>query len=167
MKPIQTLVLATLALLSISCSVDTNFIGKTYKFKSKKRELSLTFENDTLCVFKNRFKCKNLDPNVGSISIWCTYKRVGSQVFLKNTSCPTGTPCSYELTYPMPAQMSPDCAFLSQDTDTLIRIGPNYPTPFEKFGIVPNIDVDTLSLFKKGLLLYKTNGRRSVGFILE
>jgi hypothetical protein len=46
-------------------------------------------------------------------------------------------------------------------------IGPTYATPFQKFATVPNIDMDTLVLSKKRVVLFKTDGLKSIGFIFR
>jgi len=100
--------------------------GKSYTYRSKKRVLRLTFKNDTLCLLENTFKCANIDSDVKSISIKCTYKREGDKIFLRNANCSGTTECVYDLAYPFAGQASPECSFLDQPADisTRLPVGP-------------------------------------------
>ena len=48
-----------------------------------------------------------------------------------------------------------------------MTIGPNYLTAYEKFGLVPNVDIDTLRIIKNKIVLSKKESNRNIGFIFK
>jgi len=150
-----------------ACHSTKELSGKTFKYESQRRTLAVIFESDSTCTVKNVFHCTDLNPTFKEISINCTYKRMNNIIYLRNVNC-TDDNCKHDLTIPIPPQESEHCGFLSEDARKLrSTMGPNYTTAYEKFGIVPDIDVDTLQIVKNKIVLFKKGTNRNVGFIFK
>jgi len=156
-----------IAIVMVSCSTIKNIGGNTYKYKSEKRTLELSFENGSICRLKNTFFCMDIAPNVREITIICNYKRNGDTIFLRNIDCNSDT-CKKALTISIPPQESSECFFLSSSSRKRnTTFAPDYATEYEKYGLIPNIDIDTLYVVKNKIILYKRDSLTNVGFIFK
>lgn len=150
-----------------ACQSIKELKGKTFEYESRKRTLAVIFNSDSTCVLKNTFHCNDVSEDVKHIMINCTYKRLNDVIYLRNVNC-TDANCKYDLALEIPPQESDQCDFLSEDArKSQITIGPNYPTAYEKFGLVPNIDIDTLRIIKNKIVLFKKDSTRNIGFIFK
>lgn len=150
-----------------ACHSTKELNGKTFRYESQKRTLAVIFNSDSTCVLKNTFHCNDVSKDVKEIMISCTYKRVDDVIYIRNVNC-TDDSCKYDLTIAIPPQESEQCGFLSDDArKSRMTIGPNYPTAYEKFGSVPNVDIDTLRIIKNRIVLSKKDSRRNIGFIFK
>ena len=151
----------------MSCSVTRDLGGKSFIYKSKKRTLQLIFDNDSICRLKNTFHCKDIDVNVRELTIICRYKRVDDKIYLRNINCKNDS-CIYDITLYVPPQESIQCDFLNEEKrKNKIFFGPNYTTEYQNYGLVPNIDIDTLYVQKNKIVLYKQNENASIGFVFK
>jgi len=155
-------------LILAGCSSIGSLSGKSYKYKSKRRILELKFENDSLCTLENTFKCKDLKPELQKILIKCKYNRINDTIFIQNIEFDDGN-VNYDIAINVPTQENSKCKFLNEKNRRKgeFQIGPSYQTQYEKHGLVPNIDLDTLYIVKNHILLLKQNERRSIGFIFK
>lgn len=160
--------LLILALLILgACHSTKELNGKTFKYESQKRTLAVIFKSDSTCALQNTFHCSDVSSDFREITINCTYKRIGDVVYLRNVNC-TDDKCKYDLTITIPPQESEQCGFLSDASrKSKMTIGPNYPTAYEKFGLVPNVDIDTLRIIKNRIVLSKKESNRNIGFIFK
>ena len=164
MKNLTTIILVTILL---SCNTIKNLSGTTYKYSSKNRTLELIFVDSRFCKLKNTFHCNDLKPEIKEITIHCEYQKRGDTIFLKNVNCTTDT-CKKEITISIPPQESIPCYFLNNNSRSLnVKFGPAYATSYQKYGLVPNIDIDTLYINRKKILLYKRESLINVGFIFK
>jgi hypothetical protein len=150
-----------------SCNTINNLKGNSYTYKSYKRTLILSFYNDSTCSLKNIFNCRDLDLRLRETTITARYNKIGDTLYLKNVDCKSDA-CSKPLTVSYPLTENKDCFFLSANSKKRnAKFGPNYKSEFEKFAIVPNIDIDTLYIIKNKLILYKREGQQNIGFIFK
>lgn len=153
--------------LLVSCSVIRDIEGNTYIYESKRRTLQLFFENDTICKLKNIFHCADIDSKFKELTNVCMYRRVADTIFLRNMNCKNDS-CEYDLILDIPIQNSKNCSFLNKKSRTKqLMFGPNYITEYQKYGLVPKIDIDTIHILKRRMILYKQKGRNSIGFIFK
>ena len=143
-----------------SCTSTRKLDHHCFRFQSYNRSLDLIFENRSTCKLENIFYCDDLDRNVRKISIVCDYRRVHDTLFLKNVNC-KNFDCQYPPFVDIPYQNSKNCAFLNQDARFDKNINSLYDgdhTPeFSKYGVIPNIDIDTAYIFKNKIVLCKMN----------
>jgi len=159
--------LLILAVLTFgACHSTKELNGKTFSYESQRRTLVVIFKSDSTCVLKNTFHCNDVSKDIKEIMISCTYKRAGDLIYIRNVNC-TDDNCKYDLTMAIPPQESQQCGFLSDDARKSRVAGPNYLTPYEKFGSVPNVDIDTLRIIKNRIVLSKKDSRRNIGFIFK
>lgn len=154
-------------LILFSCSVSKEISNKTFKYKSKKRTLQLVFENDSICRLENIFYCNDIKSDIKELTTISTYKKNGDTIFLKNIACTTDN-CHYDLIRDIPPQESKDCDFLNiEKRKRKMIIGPSYLTDYQKYGIVPNIDIDTLYIIGNKIFLNKQSKEMSISFIFK
>ena len=159
------LLLVTLAYQTLGSKNHIN--GKTYTYKSKNRTLELKFVNVTLCILTNNFKCKCIDPESRSLSQSCRYILKSDTLILQNLSYKKKN-ASSDLILSIPSQNCSECWFLSDESKKMNRLfGGNYLTDYQKYGSVPNIEVDTLFMMKNKIFLTKTDGKISFTFIFK
>lgn len=164
---IKGIIWIVLALLISSCNITKVLSGKTFEYKSKNRKLQIVFNNDSICQLKNVFLCNDIDFKFKEITITCNYKRDHDTLYLKNINCKDAN-CSYDLTIYIPPQESQKCSFLSEkNRKTTNFVGPSYVSEYQKYGLVPNIDIDTLYIIKNKILLYKYNEIMSIGYYFK
>ncbi|MHC1705785.1 MAG: hypothetical protein AB9846_17925 [Tenuifilaceae bacterium] len=165
MKVVFKLVL--LSLVFVSCSISKDIINCTFKYKSKKRTLQLVFVNDTVCRLENIFHCNDINSDIKEITAICAYRRNGDTIILKNINCESSD-CNYGLFREIPPQESKECDFLnSEKRGKRVTVGPNYLTDYQKYGLVPSIDIDTLYVIKNKIFFNKQNKEMSVSFIFK
>jgi hypothetical protein len=165
MKFLGLLIFAMLILGA--CHSTKELSGKTFNYESQRRTLAVIFNSDSTCVLKNTFHCNDVSQAIKEIMISCTYQRIDDVIYIRNVNC-TDDNCKYDLTIAIPPQDSEQCGFLSDDArKSRITIGPNYATAYEKFGLVPNIDIDTLRIVKNKIMLFKKGAERNVGFVFK
>ena len=142
--------------------------GKSYSYKSKKRTLELVFENDSICRLENTFHCDDVDSEIQKITISCVYNRVEDVIYIQNLDCVNDN-CEYDIWVNFPFQNSKPCSFLNEEhrEKRQLRIGPNYSTEYHKYGLVPNIDIDTLYVIKNKIIFYKDVSHKSIGFVFK
>ncbi|MGY6649211.1 hypothetical protein [Wenyingzhuangia sp. IMCC45574] len=157
----ELLVYITLSIVFFSCNSTKDLLGQTFKYKSKSRILELHFKNDKDCVLKNKFKCDDIDEDLKIIHVSCSYRREGNKIILSNKNNDNNEGLFLNIT----KQNSKDCSFLNQKAKPPFT--PNYTTDFDKYGIIPAIDTDTLYIYGNKILLYKQNQSRSIGFIFR
>jgi hypothetical protein len=159
--------LILVALIIGACHSTKELNGKTFSYESQRRTLAVIFNSDSTCVLKNTFHCNDLSKDVKEITISCVYKRIDDVIYIRNVNCADDY-CKYDLTISIPPQESEQCGFLSDDArKSSATTGPNYLTPYEKLGSVPNIDIDTLRIIKNRIVLSKKDSRRNIGFIFK
>jgi hypothetical protein len=159
--------LVLILLFFISCKTTKDLRGKTYKYKSQKRTLEFIFDNDSICRLKNTFHCNDIDESVKRIIITCEYIRVRDTLYLKNNNCKDNS-CKYDLVFLIPPQESAQCSFLKkEERKRPFLIGPSYLTEYQKYGLVPNIDIDTLYVVKNKLLFTKHDQKMRLMFVFK
>lgn len=122
------------------------------------------FDNDSICRLKNTFHCDDIDPEIKEITSICKYRRVGNIIYLRNVNCEDDD-CKNDLTFNLSVQNSKSCYFLNEKYRSReLVIGPSLSREYKKFGLVPQIDIDTLRIIKNRILLYKKSGNYSIGF---
>jgi hypothetical protein len=150
-----------------ACYIDKNLAGKTFVSKTKDRIAQLKFDNDSVCHFINTFQCNDIDPKYKEIIISCRYIKSDSFIILRNDKCKSDT-CKYNLTIDIPPQESKKCYFLNaKSRESHFIIGPSYMTAYEKYGFIPNIDIDTVYIFRNKLYFFKWDSRRTIGLIFK
>jgi hypothetical protein len=155
-------------LIFVSCKTTKHLAGKTFNYNSKKRTLQLIFDNDSICRLRNVFYCNDIDEKLKEITIHCQYERLYDTLYVKNINCGNDDSCKYDLFYSIPPQISKQCSFLSEEKRANIKgIGPKYLTDYEKYGLVPNIDIDTLYIVKNRIILMKHNENLNFWFVFR
>jgi hypothetical protein len=150
-----------------ACNTSEKLANKTFSYKSKHRLLEFVFNNDSICTLKNTFYCKKIDSNIEEISSVCKYKRSFDTIYFKNIDCKSND-CIYDLFRQIPSQQSTECSFLTKkERDINVRIGGNYVKEFDKFGLIPNIDIDTAYIIKGKILFFKGDKEHSMTFIFK
>lgn len=147
-----------LSFLFVSCYSSKTLNDSIFLYRSKKRSLSINLENDSIGKMINVFKCRKIDEEVRTTISFFTYTRSLDTIFIRNINCETEDSCLYNPFYIVPPQLDCRCRFLSKEKRINSNgIGPRYITEFEKYGLIPNIDIDTLYLLKsRELLLVKS-----------
>ena len=157
-----------IGILGLSCNNIKKVTGHSFEYISKNRKLELIFDSNSNCELRNTFNCRDLPPNVRKISINCTYKQMHDTICLKNIACNNDPLCKKTLTIEIPPQINQSCFFLSDESrKKKFIIGPNYESDYEKYGMIPNIGLDTLYIVKNKIVLYKKDSSGSVGFIFS
>lgn len=155
------------AFLFNSCSTIKYLEERSYSYKSKNRKLEVIFRKDSVCEIKNIFYCEDIDPAIKNISFLCKYKRKGNSIYLHNLNPDIE---NKDMIFYLPPQNSIPCYFLNKEhrkNKENKYIGPDYMTPYEKYGVIPNITNDTLYIIKNKIVYYKSDGRRSIGFVFQ
>ena len=155
-----------LSFLFVSCYSSRMLNDSTFRYRSKKRSLCISLGNDSVGKLTNVFRCRKIDEEVRTITTVFTYTRSVDTIFIKNIKCEKENNCLYDAFHVVPPQLVSRCRFLSNEKRIISKgIGPRYITEFEKYGLIPNIDIDTLYLLKsRKLLLMK---RRSDDFYVH
>ena len=164
----KTVIIFTVILTAFSCSSIKEIAGKKFSYTSPNRKLLLSFENDSLCSIKNIFYCDDIDNKFKEISIKATYKRQSNMIIVRNITCKDNF-CKYPSNIDIPVQESTKCIFLNKDNREFKMIfdGRKYQSDYHKFGLVPNIDIDTMYIYKNKITLIKKIGNGNFGFIFK
>lgn len=154
--------------LTSSCSSIISLHRKQFIYTSKNRELSIYFYPDNTCLIKNIFLCKNIDEDFREQTINATYKRSGKLILLKNAAC-VGNGCIFPEYIEIPIQKDSDCFFLNAEArqEKVIFDGRKFQTEYHKYGLVPNIDIDTMYISDKKIILIKKSIDGNFGFIFK
>jgi hypothetical protein len=141
---------------------------KSFRYKSYKREIILNFSNDSIVNLTNIFYCKDLKNEYKVINIQGIYKRLNKEMILvRNIECKDNN-CLLPPTIEIPPQESVNCDFLNIEKrrDKVIFDGRSYSSDFKKYGLIPNLDVDTLFTIKNKIYLIKKiiNEGMTLGF---
>jgi hypothetical protein len=165
MRKIQLIITAiTLLFIVVSCASIKELPNNKYVYKSKNRTLEMYFKDGSTCILKNTFECSDIDPNFKNITIECNYLRKGDTIFL-NRKNPNGSESLY---LDIPPQESNKCDFLNKENrQRASNVSPSYATAYEKYGLVPNINQDTLYIVKNKIVLFKKNENQSIGFVFK
>jgi hypothetical protein len=165
MKKLQLkIIVITLLLVVVSCASIKELPKNKYVYKSKNRTLEMYFKDSSTCVLKNTFECPDIDPNFKNITIECNYLRKGDTIFLNSKNLNN----SGNLYLDIPPQESINCDFLNKEKrHRASSVAPSYATDYDKYGLVPNINQDTLYIIKNKIVLFKKNKNRSIGFIFK
>lgn len=157
-----------LIVFSSSCTSVKNLEENKYIYKSKNRELVLIFNNDNTCSIINIFLCNDIDEDIKEIVINATYKKTGNMIVIKNVNCITND-CSYSPIMEIPIQKSINCSFLNNEEREGERIfdGKTYNSNYDNYGLIPNIDVDTMYAIKKEIIFTKKTKEGSFGFVFK
>src|SRR4030042_2897287 len=116
-----------------------------------------------ICRFINTFHCKEINSEFKEITITCRYTKLDDLIILKNMECKSDS-CVYEYIIKIPPQNSKKCSFLNEESrkgPSGIVIGPSYMTDYERYGFIPNIDIDTLYVVKNRLIMIKEDSCKS------
>jgi hypothetical protein len=164
----KVLFLLTIVLILYSCSTTKGIAGKKFIYESPNRELLLFFENDSLCSIKNTFYCDDIDDKYREIVIKATYKKKSNMIIIKNIDCKDNT-CQFPPNIDIPIQTSNKCLFLNKENrnEKTIFDGRTFQSDYHKYGLVPNIDIDTMYIYKNQITLVKKIGRGNFGFIFK
>jgi len=123
--------------------------GNTFTYKSKRRKLELKFVNDSICTLANIFNCPDIEAEYKIIVQKCKYTKKGDDIYLINQELRFGDKSYIEI----PPQISSICDFLNEkNRKHTFYIGPNYATNFEKYGVIPNIAIDTLRIMQNKII---------------
>lgn len=152
----------------MSCVSTKNLNGKMFNYKSYKRRLELIFDNDSLCRLRNKFFCEDIEEKYKEIVIHCKYVRNKDIIVVRNRNC-SSDDCKFNLALFIPPQYSSNCLFLSDKKADISKIyfGSRFLSKNISKGLVPNIDIDTLRIIKNKIVLYKSDGKQSIGFIFR
>lgn len=160
------LYLCILCFLVFSCDSTRTINDSTFRYRSKKRNLRLIFGSDSTGKLVNVFRCRQIDDEVRSITFSFIYKRSVDTIFIRNTKCEKEDSCLYDPFFEVPPQSDCRCSFLSKENRfRSFFVGPRYMTDFEKYGLIPNIDIDTLYFLKGRKLFLMKNS--SNGFYIH
>ena len=164
----KKIVVFTIIIITFSCKSIKEITGKKFIYSSPNRELLLSFENDTLCNIKNIFQCDDIENKYKEITIKATYKRVSNMIILKNVIC-KGDNCNLPQYIDIPFQTSNKCFFLNKENRNgkLIFDGREYQSNYYKYGLVPNIDIDTMYIYKNKITLIKKVKNGNFGFVFK
>ena len=167
-KNLFFLTIALFVLMLFSCSTNKDISGKKYVYKSLNREFLLFFENDSICSFKNIFYCDDIDNKYKEIVIRATYKKKSNKIIIKNLDCKDNT-CEFPPNLDIPIQTSNKCQFLNKENRNEKKIfdGRTFQSDYHKYGLVPNIDIDTMYIYKNEITFVKKYGRGNFGFIFK
>ncbi|MFP9112972.1 hypothetical protein ACLI1A_03465 [Flavobacterium sp. RHBU_3] len=164
----KKIMIFTALVIFYSCSTTNKISGKKYIYQSLNRELILSFENDTACTLKNIFYCDDIDIHYKEITIKTTYRKEKDIIILKNINCMENK-CVFPPTIDILIQVSKNCDFLNIENREPKKIfdGRTYQSKYYEYGSVPNIDIDTLYVYKEQFTLVKKVGRGSIGFVFK
>jgi len=138
-----------------SCNVTKDLTGRTFSYHLKHRRIQLIFDNDSICRYVNTFQCNDIEPKYKKISIECRYRRVDQMLILKNIDCASDS-CKKSNLIDIPPQESTKCFYLNDvKRNSGLSIGPSYVTDRQRYGLVPNIDIDTFYISKSHLIFIK------------
>ena len=155
-------------LITFSCASIKQIAGKNFSYTSPNRELLLSFENDSLCSIKNIFYCDDIENKYKEITIKATYKRQSNMIIIRNVTCKDDT-CKFSTNINIPIQESNKCAFLNKAhrESKMIFDGRKYQSDYHKYGLIPNIDIDTMYIYKNKITLIKKIENGNFGFIFK
>ena len=161
----KNLVLFILITFICGCQTSMVNLSKTkFTYESKNRTLELYFKDDNNCLLTNTFHCPDIDERYKIIQMEFDYLRKGDTIFLNNKS----PLYEDELYIKIPYQESVKCDFLNKEKrERFGKFTPTYATDFEKYGIVPNLNRDTLYIIKDKITFFKKNSTQSIGFIFK
>ena len=113
---------------------DSTIISKTQKYE-------LIFINDSICVFKHTFLCKNIAKEYRIIEQKCKYVRNGNMLIVNNLQPKYGS----NLYIDIPPQKSKKCFFLTKKARERYFSCTVCPIPYyDLYCQIPNITNDTL-----------------------
>jgi hypothetical protein len=161
----KIIIILTAVLATFSCSSIKQIAGKKFSYASPNRKLLLSFENDSLCSFKNIFYCDDIDSKYKEITIRASYKRQSNMIIIRNVTCKDNT-CKFPSNIDIPIQESNKCVFLNKENrdSKMIFDGRKYQSDYHKYGLVPNIDIDTMYIYKNKITLIKEIGNGNLLF---
>lgn len=164
----KKIIIITVLLVTFSCSSIKEIKGKQFSYSSPNRELFLSFENDSLCSIKNVFHCDDIDNKYKEITIKAIYKRQSNMIIIRNVTCKDNT-CKFPPNIDIPIQISNKCLFLNKENRNGKEIfdGRKYQSDYQKYGLVPNIDIDTMYIYKNKITLVKKIENGNFGFIFK
>lgn len=164
----KILVALVIVMTLVCCSSAKRVSGSKFIYKSLNRELVLSFDNDSLCSLTNTFHCDDIDNKYKEIVVKAFYERRQDIIILKNVSC-VKEDCKYSSNIDIPIQQSIKCSFLDSDGRTKKEVfdGRTYQSDYYKFGLVPNIDIDTLYIHNNEVTLIKKIDRGNFGFVFK
>ena len=89
-------------------------------------------------------------------------------IILKNITCKDDS-CIYQQNIEIPIQKSSNCSFLNNEgrNSKTVFDGRTYQSDYHKYGLVPNIDIDTMHISNGKIILIKKNNNGNFGFIFE
>lgn len=164
----KMLIVLFVIVFTFSCSSLKELKGKRFIYKSQNRELLLAFSNDSMCSIKNTFFCDDIDNKFKEMTINATYKKQGDMIIIKNINCKDNN-CIYPQSIEIPIQKNSSCIFLNNEgrkTKTIFD-GRKYQSDYHKYGLVPNIDIDTMYINKRKIILIKKVENGNFGFIFK
>ena len=155
-------------MILVGCSSAKKISGNRFIHKSLNRELIISFDNDSLCSLTNTFDCEDIDDKLKTIVIKAIYKRREGMIILRNVTCEKGN-CKYPPNIDVPVQQSNECPFLNGPSRAKREVfdGRTYQNEYYKFGLIPNIDIDTLYINDDELTLIKKIDRGNFGFVFK
>lgn len=164
----KLLVIFYVLVFTFSCSSSKELKGKKFIYKSQNRELLLTFSSNSMCSIKNTFFCDDVEDKFKEITVNATYKIQGNMIILKNITCKDDS-CIYQQNIEIPIQKSSNCSFLNNEgrNSKTVFDGRTYQSDYHKYGLVPNIDIDTMHISNGKIILIKKNNNGNFGFIFE
>lgn len=164
----KILILSLIVLLALACGSLDNLNGQHFVSQSNKRKLTLTFTSDSTCMIKNIFYCDGIDQQYRQISINLNFKKSGNKIIVRNVNCDNDS-CIYPPIIEIPIQTNSDCSFLNADGRKRKNLfdGRSFQSAYERYGLIPNIDIDTMYIVKRKILLTKKTKSGSIGFIFK
>jgi hypothetical protein len=164
----KILIILLVLVFAFSCSSVKNLKGEKFIYKSQNRELLLTFSSDSVCTIKNTFFCDKIDDKFREITINATYKKQGNMIIIKNINCKNND-CVYPPSIEIPVQENSDCVFLNNEgrKNKTVFDGKTYQNDYHKYGLVPNIDIDTMYISERKIIFTKKIRNGSFGFIFK
>jgi len=164
----NVIIILLMMFFTLSCSSNRDLKGKKYTYKSKNRELVIKFNENNTCSIKNVFLCNDIDDEFREIIINATYKRYNDMIVFRNFNCKDDG-CIYPSYIEIPAQNSSNCIFLNKDErkNTTIFDGRTFQSDYYKYGLVPNIDIDTMYIVKNKIIFTKKTESGSFGFVFS
>ena len=148
----------------VSCASIKGLSNNKYVYKSKNRTLEIYFKDNSTGVLTNTFECPDIEPKFKILTFEYTYLRKGDTIFLNNINSDNNE----NLYLDIPPQESNMCDFLNMENRKRdSNVGPSYATDYEKYGLVPNLNQDTLYIVKNKIVFFKKNKNQSIGFIFK
>jgi len=157
----KVLLFILLMFVFLGCKTSQNVYINTYyietiqdsKIISKTQKYELIFLNDSICVFKHTFLCKDISEEFRIIEQKCKYVITDNMLIVNNLHPKYGN----SLYIDIPIQESKKCFFLTKMARELYSCLGHCPIPYyDLYGRVPNITNDTLYFqTKKQIVLEK------------